>query len=172
MKHLLLICITLSFSTILWAQDAEEIAFVKAVLNKAQAQSFKANREFCGYIGLTSDNRFKATPAKRGRLDSCYPKEPPLSLDVFASYHTHSAFDYDADSEVPSYRDIKADMEEEVDGYIATPGGRLWFIDSIEGIAYQICGIGCLRSDKSFEKNVFGPIKQSYTARELRRRDP
>jgi hypothetical protein len=36
------------------------------------------------------------------------------------------------------------DMEEGVNGYVATPGGRFWYIDGDRGVATQICGPGAL----------------------------
>jgi len=62
-------------------------------------------------------------------------------------------------------------MEDGVDGYVATPGGRLWFIDGQSGRARQICGLGCLTQDPDFKPEIYGPIKQSYTLGEIEQRE-
>ncbi len=162
----LIFCATPSFS-----QDAYEVAFVKKVLSQVQAKSFATQREYCGYIGVTPAGRLKATPPKRGQLDSCYAHTPPNNLEIIASYHTHAAYDPEADSEVPSSVDMLADMGEGVDGYIATPGGRVWFIDGRRGIARQICGVRCIISDKYFKSGAYNRVRARYTLRQLQRRE-
>ena len=171
MKKLILLSVFLCFASTTFAQDATEVAFVKSVLNKAQSLSIKAGREYCGYIGIAPNGTLKATKPKRGRLDSCRPREPSENIELIASYHTHASFDIDADSEVPSSNDVLADMDEELDGYVATPGGRLWFIDGQRGVAKQICGRKCLLSDKAFQADIFEPIKKRYTVEQLERRE-
>lgn len=161
----------ISCTTPAFAQDAYEVTFVKKILAQAQAKSFATQREYCGYIGITPAGRLKATPPKRGQLDSCYANDPPVSLALIASYHTHAAFDPEADSEVPSSIDVLADMDEGIDGYIATPGGRVWFIDGQRGVARQICGMQCIISDKHFKSGTYNKIKPRYTLRQLQRRE-
>jgi hypothetical protein len=162
----LILCTNPSF-----AQDIYEVAFAKKILSQAQAKSFATQREYCGYIGITPAGRLKATPPTRGHLDSCYASTPPNNLEIIASYHTHAAFDPEADSEVPSSVDMLADMGEGVDGYIATPGGRVWFIDGQRGIARQICGVRCIISDKYFKSGGHNKVRAHYTLQQLQSRE-
>ena len=160
----LLLFTTLAFPAT--AQTPDLAALAKTTLNAVQAQSQASNREYCGYIGLVN-GALQATPAKRGRLDSCKPKRPPRRMEVIASYHTHAGFDVDVDSEVPSVDDMFADEEEGINGFVATPGGRLWFIDSHKMVAKQVCGIGCLHKDATFKPRIYGPVKKRYTIEDL-----
>ena len=153
------------------AQSEAEVTFARQLLAGLQSNSIAANREYCGIIGLDQDNRLIASRARKGRRDSCQPRDPRNVAEVIASFHTHAAFDEEFDSEVPSSDDILGDMEDGLDGYIATPGGRFWFIDGQTGSARQICGIACLPQDPDFEANLYGQIKQRYTLSELERRE-
>lgn len=148
------------------AQSAQEVALVKAVLEAAQVKSIKKNREYCGYIGFNKEGRLTSTKARRGWSHECTPRWPD-NLDVIASWHTHAGYDYDAWSEVPSVVDIEADEDEGVDGYVSTPGGRIWYVDTTEMEVSQICGLGCILSDPNFERGSEGLIEQSYTYKEL-----
>lgn len=153
------------------AQSEAELRFAKSVLQQAQTFTLQAGKEFCGYIGIDRDGKMRATNATRGRLDECYSHDPPEDWNLIASYHTHGTFDPDVDSEVPSVLDVEADNSEGVNGYIATPGGRMWFVDGKNLRARQICGVGCLQSDPAFEPELFGPVANGFTLRELRRRE-
>ncbi len=153
------------------AQSPNELAFARQLLEDLQMQSFEKNREFCGIIGINSDNQLVASKPRRGGRGSCQPQDPRRVVEIIASFHTHAGFDDSYDSEVPSSDDVIGDMEEGLDGYIATPGGRLWFVDGQTGTSRQICGLGCLPQDEDFEPNVYGPVKQRYTSGELERRE-
>lgn len=150
------------------AQNAAEMAAARAVLLELQPRSFSENREYCGYIGRMPDGTYMATEVTRGRTDSCLSRgDESRFVEVTASFHTHAGFDWDADSEVPSADDVLGDMEEGVDGYVATPGGRFWYIDGAQGVAYQICGLGCLGQDPDFVEGAAGPIAAEYTLDDL-----
>lgn len=149
-------------------QGVSELAFAKATLNNLQGLSFAKNREFCGYFVRTPEGSLAATQAKQGRISSCLPFTPPDELLIIASYHTHGAFEYDTPAEFPSVGDVEADESEGVDGYVSTPGGRLWYVDSTELTVNQICGVGCMDQDPNFEAGLDGVIEQSYTLDELR----
>ena len=43
--------------------------------------------------------------------------------------------------------DIEADEDEGVDGFVATPGGRLWYVDTKDMIVRQLCSLNCLPQD-------------------------
>jgi hypothetical protein len=62
-------------------------------------------------------------------------------------------------------------MAEGVNGFVSTPGGRIWFIDQNTGVSRQICGVSCTLVDKDFETEYFGPVKQSYTLKALKARE-
>ena len=155
------------------AQDALEVAFVKAFLGRLQAVSIRENREYCGYFAFDAEGNFVATKPQRGQQDSCEAPEPPADWDLFASYHTHGAYFIDADTEVPSEGDMRADADEGVDGYISTPGGRLWFIDTSgrKVRARMLCGRNCLLADSKFRDSAFPPPRRFYTLETITERD-
>ena len=149
---------------------AAEIAFIKAQLDALQPRSIAENREYCGYLGVTHAGEFAISPAKRGDESGCTPDDPPPGLQPLASYHTHAAFASTYDSEVPSSNDLEGDIAERVNGYVSTPGGRLWFNDAAAGRAILLCGLGCVVADPRFEPDPAWPVRQSYTLAELRTR--
>ncbi|MCF6344225.1 MAG: DUF4329 domain-containing protein [Devosiaceae bacterium] len=153
------------------AQEDKEIDFVIEFFDKLQPISFAENKEYCGYFGIDENDNFIATKPTKGRIDSCFADDPPEDFNYFASYHTHGAFSFDADSELPSSTDLGADISEEVDGYISTPGGRIWFNDSVEEIAFLICGRNCTVSDDRYEADANPPVLNEYDMELLLKRD-
>ena len=147
--------------------DAQAIAF----LNELQPRSIQEKREYCGYFGTTSNGEFRASKPAPGEVDGCLIPDWPSGFAVIASYHTHGAFDTELDSEVPSTDDLRADIKAEVYGYISTPGGRVWIVDWRDRSASQLCGPGCVFQDPQFIPGDAGPIAQSYTLSDLRRRE-
>jgi hypothetical protein len=87
---------------------------------------------------------------------------------IIASYHTHGAFEYDTPAEFPSLSDVEADAYEGINGYVSTPGGRLWYVNGVNLTVEQICGVGCMVQDPNFEAGLDGQIKKSYSIDELR----
>ncbi len=137
------------------------------ILNSIQEISFTDNREYCGLIGYGYDGRLMASPATRGGRDGCIMQNANSIFKVIASYHTHGGGTLEADTEAPSYHDILADVDQEINGYIATPGGRFWKITHADAIARLICGPGCMKTDpKHKECKAFRP-KRTYTAKAL-----
>ncbi|WP_167684343.1 DUF4329 domain-containing protein [Parasedimentitalea denitrificans] len=157
--------------TVALAQAQAERNFARKVLTDLQRQSFAANREYCGIIGLTETGGLIASAPRKGSRDSCRPKGPRSAIELIASYHTHAGFDEDADSEVPSASDVIGDMEEGLDGYVSTPGGRLWFIDGQSGTVRQLCGLNCLPADPDFLPDQWEPVKQRFTLSDLEGRN-
>jgi len=154
------------------AQSAGEITAARAVLAQLQGRSFAENREYCGYIGRLPGGGYGATDVTRGRVHSCLSRGSEARfVEVTASFHTHGGFDRSADSEVPSVNDVMGDMAERVDGYVATPGGRLWFIDWRSGTVRQLCGLGCMGQDPRFVAGASGYIAPSYSLRALQARE-
>ncbi|MDX8348711.1 DUF4329 domain-containing protein [Cognatiyoonia sp. IB215446] len=142
--------------------------FATSVLNDLQTRSIAESREYCGYIFETEDGRLAATPANRGAEDYC--DLPAPDADVIASYHTHGSFSAEYDNEVPSVDDVTSDFEAGIDGYISTPGGRIWLVDYSDQIARQLCSAGCVISDPQNDPANSGFIPQSFTLSELRER--
>lgn len=146
----------------------EEIDFVKGVFLQIQNTSIAKRREYCGYIGRDADGNLAATEAVPGTMASCLPVWPAShEMTVIASYHTHGAFDLGYFNEIPSDVDLEGDMSLGIDGWIATPGGRLWFNDGKDGEARLVCGVACLPVSPEFYKGVNGDIAKSYTLSEL-----
>ncbi len=138
------------------AQDRSSLTdevhiFAASHLESLQDISFAKKKEYCGLIGYDHSGQLAATKAKRGGRDGCRPKDEPDGFRVVDSYHTHGGASLDSDTEAPSIDDLEADIEEGVNGYIATPGGRLWFNDAAAGQATMLCGPGCLKADPKFE---------------------
>ena len=153
------------------AQSQRQIDFAIEFFNKIQPRSIAENREYCGYFGLNDDNQLVATAPTKGDSESCYADEPPYSLDIVASYHTHAGHSYEYDSEVPSSNDLEADIAEEVDGFISTPGGRIWFNSASREIAILICGRNCTVSDSDYDPDDTKSIRNRYTVDQLVRRE-
>ncbi|MCW1951793.1 MAG: DUF4329 domain-containing protein [Octadecabacter sp.] len=149
------------------AQSAEELALVKGIFAQLNPRSIAENKEFCGYIGLDGAGNLAFSQPTPGNSDSCLADDP-TNIDVITtSYHTHAAFSPDYSSELPSGADMEGDEDEGIDGWVATPGGRLWYIDTEDMITRQICGIGCVPSDPDFVAGDSGIIEQSYSYDEL-----
>lgn len=144
------------------AQDAALVRFAHETLAALQAQSFSDGREYCGTIGIAGDGQLVASRARRGRRDGCRPTALRGDARPLASYHTHAGFDPAADSELPSAQDLTSDFAEGIDGFVATPGGRLWFNDSAAGETRLICGTGCLPADPSFFNRDWDPVLARY----------
>lgn len=150
-----------------YAQGRAEIAFVTKFFDQLQPKSIAANREYCGYFGLDENQNFVATRPVRGSVGSCLPNNPSSTMEIFASYHTHGAFSYDFDSELPSSDDLRADIAEETNGYIATPGGRIWFNDANRERTVMICGRNCTVSDSEFEADGAPYVRARYSLEQL-----
>ena len=145
--------------------------FAKQQLDALQSSSFEGDQELCGIIYETRDGVLGVSRPRSGDQASCdlqYFDEP--GMVPIASFHTHGKHSDQYDGEVPSTVDIESDIASGMDGYIATPGGRLWHIDHRQRIAVQVCGPGCLTQDPSYVSCPGDPIAGRYTLEELRRR--
>ncbi|MCI2394977.1 DUF4329 domain-containing protein [Aliiroseovarius sediminis] len=144
------------------AQEPGELELVKKVFAKVQPISIRANREYCGYIGYDRSGKLVASKAWRGGKGTCRARDPENLVKVVASYHTHGAFSSRYANEVPSGDDMMTDEIEGVNGWVATPGGRLWYIDTRSMVTRQICGIGCLPMDANFQQGDMGQVAPRY----------
>lgn len=151
-------------------EDELDIFAVKH-FDEIQALSIAKNAEFCGYFGYNAAGRLAATEPTPGEADSCAPAEPPRGFGILASYHTHGAYSRDADTEVPSIDDLLGDFEEGIDGYIATPGGRVWLNLAEEEVSIQLCGPGCVRPDIAFRECKAFPPGDEHTVESLEARE-
>ncbi len=150
-----------------FAQGNAEVNLAKAIFANLQPVSISENVEFCGYIGYDRAGQLAFSQPSRGDEGSCAPSNP-INLNVItASYHTHGGHSQDYFNEVPSGEDMEGDADEGIDGYVATPGGRLWYIDSEDMVASQLCGVGCLPADPLFRVGENGLIRQSYSYDDL-----
>ncbi|MDA5095262.1 DUF4329 domain-containing protein [Aliiroseovarius sp. KMU-50] len=162
------LCLALPFgANATVAQGAEELALVKLIFAQLQVISIEKNREYCGYIGRDAEGKVAFSKARRGRKGTCAPDDPDELSLVTASYHTHGAYSPNYVNELPSVEDMEGDEAEGIDGWVATPGGRLWYVDTEEMVVHQICGLGCLPSDPQFIEGDTGLIEQSYYYDEL-----
>ncbi len=167
------VVLVLACATAAHAQDDDIYddldVFAVAFLNDLQPISISQGVEYCGYFGLDANGNIAATQPHRGLPDSCFPAWPN-HLELLASYHTHGSYTMDADIEVPSVEDLWGDMEEEVDGYVATPGGRVWLNLFDERITFQLCGRNCIAADPNFRPcQAFLPLEE-YTLQGLQAR--
>lgn len=144
--------------------------FAAAYFDLIQPRSIADRVEYCGLFGRDGNGDLAASLAARGDADSCQPGEAPAGFEVIASWHTHGAFDRDADTEVPSWDDLDSDIEEEIDGYIATPGGRLWLNDVEAEKAILLCGEGCVVADPAYRPCPAFPPGNEHTLDSLRAR--
>lgn len=145
--------------------------FAAGILNEAQGPSFRDNKEYCGLIGYDRTGKLLATSPKPGFADGCRPDDNPDIISVIASYHTHGRFSWDADTELPSVADLEADFDEEIDGYVATPGGRFWVTDRHERGTFLLCGPGCLKTDPRYEACPCAEPLDFYSLSQLRERE-
>jgi hypothetical protein len=144
--------------------------FAKSFLDGIQAQSFAERREFCGYFFRDSAGQVQATPPRRGTFASCNMPVPNRNDGIFASYHTHGAFGPQYDNEVPSPTDLLSDFRLGLDGYISTPGGRVWRVNNATQDAIQICGLSCVARDPGFIPRNERGVRQRYTVASLNQR--
>lgn len=145
-------------------------AFARDFLDTIQPISFAERREFCGYFYVGTDGRLRATPPRRGTFASCTMNEPRKGQGVIASYHTHGAYAPGYDNEVPSAIDLESDFDYGIDGYVATPGGRIWLVDYQTRSTRQVCGLGCVQVDPAFRPQNEGSVRPVYTLPQLQQR--
>lgn len=150
--------------------EAAAAAFARSFLDELQRVSIRDQREYCGYFIVNPDGSFAASPAVRGTFASCdysIPDDPR----IFASYHTHGSFSIAYDNEVPSVADLESDFDFGMDGYISTPGGRIWHVDYATRTARQVCGLGCVYRDPIWRPVEEGNVAQVYTVNSLMARN-
>lgn len=151
--------------------QSEVQAFAREQLEALQEPSFAGDLELCGIIFETADGELGVSRPREGDQASCdlnYFDEP--GMVPVASFHTHGKHSEQYDGEVPSLVDISSDIESGMDGYVSTPGGRLWHIDHKARRARQVCGPGCLTQDPAYVPCPGDAIAENYSMEELDRR--
>ncbi len=146
-----------------------ELAAVTDILTDLQRVSFAANAEHCGYIGRDSGGSIVVTDINRGTEASCNLPEIPSSMAVVASFHTHSTYSPEYASEWPTATDMMSDAAFGIGGYISTPGGRLWYVDTQSMTVRELCGRGCLPQDPDYRPQDDGPLRPVMTLADLQR---
>lgn len=153
------------------ASDRAIAEFARTSLDDIQRRSFLERKEFCALILEDDEGILSISPVVEGRESDCDPPWlSPIGLYPVATFHTHGSFDPRYDSEVPSTLDMQADIDEHIDGFIATPGGRLWKIDWQDEEAAQVCGEDCIAKDPHYRPEPRDDIASRYTLSQLRQR--
>jgi Domain of unknown function (DUF4329) len=140
-----------------------ELAFISGLLADLNRTSFARNTEICGYLGRDPQGNLFTTENAPGREAECILPVPPANMTLLASYHTHGTYSPEYDSEFPTTTDMDSDRAANIDGYISTPGGRLWHVDSDTMVVRELCGVGCLPMDPNYQPDEIGRIRTSYS---------
>ncbi len=150
----------------------EELSsLARSTLSELQTRSFSEDREFCGLLLEDEEGNLSVSEIYVGDAATC-SFNWDISPEKFAvaSFHTHGGFSREYDSEVPSILDLEGDIADRIDGYVSTPGGRLWHVDWDEEQAKQICGEDCLPRDPDYERCDAIEPAATYTVRALKAR--
>jgi hypothetical protein len=149
----------------------DQLALAKHILSDLQLRSFRQNREFCGYIATDDEGRLFPLPVNAGFEAACPLPRIPRGTSVVASFHTHGTYSPLYQSEFPTVQDMLIDAAAGTNGFISTPGGRLWYVDSRAMVVTQICGRACLPQDPFYDPDDDGDVRLSYTFDELVERE-
>ena len=145
--------------------------YARSTLEGLQQRSLANNQEYCGVIFEDESGNLQTSKIfEGGRAECALDWGVPLGNHVVASFHTHGGFDSDYDSERPSLDDLATDIDARIDGFIATPGGRIWHVDWQEESATQICGAGCLQQDPDYASAPQGNLPDRYSFEDLQAR--
>ena len=145
--------------------------YARSTLADLQEISIARNQEFCGVIYEDERGTLHSSRVYEGERAACaFDWGLPLGNNVVASFHTHGGYDRDFDSEIPSVEDLANDIDARVDGFISTPGGRLWRVSWQEENVTQICSAGCLPHDPNYPGTHRQSLQQSYGFEELKLR--
>ncbi len=86
---------------------------------------------------------------------------------ITASYHTHGAYSPGYYNEVPSGGDMEGDADEGVDSCVATSAVLMWYIDSVDILASELCGYRCVAADVAFDPADDPDVEMSYSYDDL-----
>ncbi len=145
--------------------------YARAELEQLQARSIQNNQEYCGVIFEDEAGNLETSRVYQGGRAQCaFDWGVPLGNHVVASFHTHGGHDIAFDSEVPSVEDLATDIDARIDGFVSTPGGRLWHNQWQEETAIQLCGVGCLDQDPRYARSQQERLPSAFTLDDLQAR--
>ena len=79
---------------------------------------------------------------------------PSVIGEVVATFHTHGSYSPEFENELPSLSDVLGDFSQRIDGYVATPAGRVWLND-FENLR------GCGPKASSPTRSISRPVRRS-----------
>ncbi|MGV6887751.1 DUF4329 domain-containing protein [Rhodophyticola sp. SM2404] len=167
MRRLIAALALLVFSNTANAQSAEETEFMIALMHSMNPASIQNNREICGHVLRGPNGRMTSSKISWGGPASCASLPIAPGVEVLSSWHTHAAWAPSYDNEVPSTVDVEGDLSRGINGWVGTPGGRLWFINGQTGDMHQVCEEGCLPVDPNIGLDGNAPVAKNYTLEEL-----
>ena len=136
---------------------SELTEYAKGTLAEIQGKSIRNNQEYCGVIFEDENGNLQTSQIYPGERAECFfDWGVPLGFHVVASFHSHGGVDEGYASEIPSSLDLATDIDARIDGFVGTPGGRVWHNSWQEGVTSQVCGEGCLEQDSRY-----GPSESS-----------
>ncbi|MCB2084661.1 MAG: DUF4329 domain-containing protein [Sphingomonadaceae bacterium] len=145
--------------------------FALLTLDNIQRRSFAERKEFCGLILEDKVGQLSISAVMEGRESECeLPWAWSRDKYAVATFHTHGAYNVEFDSEVPSVQDLESDVSEQIDGFVSTPGGRLWRIDWQDEEARLVCDVGCLASDPRYRPDPLDSVVDRFTLPGLKQR--
>lgn len=141
--------------------DSQVTQVVRSQLASLQRQSLSNGLEMCGFAIIGSSCQIRVTETTRGTSHSCNPSVPSNVVRL-AIYHTHGISHGSNAGEIPSDIDFRTTIAGQIDGYVATPAGRLWRIDAFSQKAELLCR-RCMPVDPNsrFNRNIF-QVGSSY----------
>jgi len=86
----------------------------------------------------------------------------PTDLTVTSSSHTHGPHDPDYTVEMLSDQDMLSNRSLAVEGWVATSGGRQWYVDLALIETRQACGTGSVPMAPGYESAGDGPVARHY----------
>ena len=126
--------------------------YARATLAEIQPRSIANNQEYCGVIFEDEEGNLQTSTIYAGERAACaLDWGVPLGYHVVASFHSHGGFDTQYASEIPSSLDLATDIDARIDGFVGTPGGRIWHNRWQEEATELACGEACLPVDPRYE---------------------
>lgn len=127
--------------------------YARATLAGIQSRSINNNQEYCGVIFEDEEGNLQTSTIYPGERAACaLDWGVPLGNHVVASFHSHGGFDTQYASEIPSSVDLATDIDARIDGFVGTPGGRIWHNKWREEATELLCGEGCLQVDPRYQR--------------------
>jgi len=104
-----------------------------------------------------------------------FTPQPPIAqqtVDAFAvSFLDSIQASSIAANETPSTIDLENDIRLGLNGYVSTPGGRVWRTNPDTKDTVQVCGLGCVTRDPGFVPRNEKAVLQRFTLPQLEQRN-